>query len=206
MKYEAVIKNGIVADGTGGALMHADVGVAGGRIAAMGMIEASDAEKVFDASGMVVSPGFIDAHAHTENSILRCPDAIHKISQGITMEITGHCGDSCFPVKEPSGNGNYADLETYRVQAMQNGIGIDQANMIGHGNLRVGCRRRGRRSRRERTAGDADSSSKRTAGRRRGFKFRIGVCAWNVLGYRGDDSVGGTLQGDGTCVFHAYEK
>lgn len=136
MKYEIVIKNGIVADGTGNALIHADVAAAGGKIAAVGKIEASDAEKVFDASGMVVSPGFIDAHAHSENSILRCPDAIHKISQGITMEITGHCGDSCFPVREPSGNGSYADLEAYRARAMQSGIGIDQANMIGHGNLR----------------------------------------------------------------------
>ena len=61
------------------------------------VVSAKDAE-VFDAQGCVVSPGFIDAHSHSDATLLAAPDAFSKRTQGITTEILGNCGHSLFPV------------------------------------------------------------------------------------------------------------
>ena len=122
MKFDYIIKNATIVDGTGTLPFSGDIGISGEQIAEIGCLSATDAEKVLDAEKAVAFPGFIDVHAHSETSIIKNPNAIHKISQGITMEITGHCGDSCYPSKNPTNTGSFADLDSYRAIVNRQGM------------------------------------------------------------------------------------
>jgi N-acyl-D-amino-acid deacylase len=94
--YDVVLKGGRVIDGTGNPWFNADVGIRGDRIAAIGRLEASQARRVIDASGLVVAPGFIDMLGQSETSLLIDHRALSKLAQGITSEITGE-GQSIAP-------------------------------------------------------------------------------------------------------------
>jgi N-acyl-D-amino-acid deacylase len=97
---DVVIKRGRVVDGTGAAAKTADVGVAGGRIVEVGDLAEAEAERVVDASGKVVSPGFIDIHAHNEMFAIR-DDYVKLfepyVRQGITTSVVSNCGWSLAP-------------------------------------------------------------------------------------------------------------
>ncbi len=68
--FDIVVRGGFVHDGTGAPAVRADVGVAGGRIAALGQLDNAVAGSVVDASGRYVLPGFVDAHSHADAAIL----------------------------------------------------------------------------------------------------------------------------------------
>lgn len=92
------IKGGIVIDGTGKAGFVGDVIVEGDRIADVVNGESGIANAdVIDATGCLVTPGFIDAHAHSDAYLVIEPDAPSKVSQGVTTEINGQCGGSVAP-------------------------------------------------------------------------------------------------------------
>ena len=74
-----IIRGGRVADGTGRALYRADVAVEDGRIARIGDLAGETAEKELDATGLIVAPGFIDAHAHSDTSFLRDSSCASKL-------------------------------------------------------------------------------------------------------------------------------
>lgn len=137
MLFDLIIKNGLITDGTGKLPFSGDIGVKNGKISEIGDLRASAARRVYDAKGLPVCPGFIDAHAHSELSILRSPDGLHKISQGITLEITGHCGDSVFPDSAPDGQECFADLASYQSCAVSRGFAVSQGSLAGHGTLRA---------------------------------------------------------------------
>ncbi|HUM01479.1 MAG TPA: D-aminoacylase [Thermoanaerobaculia bacterium] len=99
---DLVLENGRVADGTGAPLFRADVAVRGDRIAAVGVLpeaRKAAARRRIDASGLVVSPGFIDLLGQSEYNVLVDPRAASKITQGITTEVTGE-GSSIAPSNE----------------------------------------------------------------------------------------------------------
>ncbi|MFA7230359.1 MAG: amidohydrolase family protein [Victivallaceae bacterium] len=94
-----LIKNAFVVDGSGLPGNDDDVLIEHGIIIAVGKnLPESAADNFFDAGGQVLTPGFIDAHSHSDMSILAAPEATGKISQGITTEIVGNCGLSVFPI------------------------------------------------------------------------------------------------------------
>ena len=98
MTFDLLIRHGTVVDGTGRPGVPADVGVRGGRIAAMAPFLEGDAGRDIDASGRTVAPGFIDAHTHSDFTLLSAPGADSKVRQGITTEVVGNCGFSPAPV------------------------------------------------------------------------------------------------------------
>ena len=101
MNAVRIIRNALICDGTGGELYPGSIRIDGDRIAevvAYGEISGAKDAEVFDAQGCVVSPGFIDAHSHSDATLLAAPDAFSKRTQGITTEILGNCGHSLFPV------------------------------------------------------------------------------------------------------------
>src|SRR6267142_1727047 len=95
-RYDLVVRNATVIDGTRAPRYQADIGVAGGRIVAIGRLEAA-ADVEIDASHKVASPGFIDSHTHDDRLMLSSPDMAPKVSQGVTTVIAGNCGCSLAP-------------------------------------------------------------------------------------------------------------
>ena len=87
--FDVVIRGGQVLDGAGGAAVRADVGVRGDRIAEVGQLGRATAQRVIDAAGLVVAPGFIDLHTHSEMPLLADGSAQSKVRQGVTLDITG---------------------------------------------------------------------------------------------------------------------
>jgi dihydroorotase/N-acyl-D-amino-acid deacylase len=97
--YDVVIRNGHIFDGTGSPWYAADLGIRGGKIAAIGNLADASARRTIDARGMAVTPGFIDMLGQSELSILVNPHLPSKIYQGITTEITGE-GGSVAPLND----------------------------------------------------------------------------------------------------------
>jgi N-acyl-D-amino-acid deacylase len=98
--FDLIIKNGTVVDGSGTPAFRADVAISGQKIKLVGNSGRSDARRVIDASGRVVSPGFIDMHSHSDIPLLINPREESKIMQGVTTELIGQDGLSYAPVDD----------------------------------------------------------------------------------------------------------
>ena len=94
---DLIIRGGTVVDGSGGPALAADVAIAGGRIVALGRLGAQ-AQRVIDARGLVVAPGFIDVHSHDDMALIRGPRLDFKVMQGVTTVVIGSCGSGVAPV------------------------------------------------------------------------------------------------------------
>jgi N-acyl-D-aspartate/D-glutamate deacylase len=95
-RYDLLIRNGTVVDGTGAPGVRADVGISRGRIAAVGALADAEAARVIDAAGRVVAPGFIDVHSHDDAACLTTP-LDFKLMQGVTTDVVGNCGAGVAP-------------------------------------------------------------------------------------------------------------
>jgi N-acyl-D-aspartate/D-glutamate deacylase len=98
-EFDLVIKDGIVVDGAGNQRVRTDVAVAGGRIAKVGRVPASDARRVIDARGLIVAPGFIDLHTHYDAQLFWDPYLTTSGWHGVTSVVTGNCGFGFAPVR-----------------------------------------------------------------------------------------------------------
>jgi N-acyl-D-amino-acid deacylase len=147
--FNIIIKNGRIVDGSGSPWFYGDVGVKGERIIHVGDLTRFEAERTVDASGLLVCPGFVDVHTHSDASFLVNPKADSKIRQGITTEIVGNCGDSAAPVtemalgflsKEYEEMGVECDWSTvdgYLRRLDAAGLPVNVATLIGHGTVRA---------------------------------------------------------------------
>ena len=150
---DLLIRGGMVIDGTGAAPVRSDVLVRDGRIEAL-LNGAADveAERVVDADGLVVAPGFIDIHTHSDISVLLDGRAQSKVFQGVTTEVVGNCGFSAVPLTEESlsdhldllaGLGDdpvcpsWRDLAGYAEAVADAGVAVNVAPLVGHGQLRI---------------------------------------------------------------------
>lgn len=97
MQFDTIIRNATVIDGTNTPSYLADVGVKQDKITAIGDLASYQAANEIDAQGKVVAPGFIDVHTHDDTNVIRMPECLPKISQGITTTIVGNCGISASP-------------------------------------------------------------------------------------------------------------
>src|SRR5882724_12606992 len=96
MKYELLIRNATVIDGTRAPRFEADIGIVAGKISRIGKLkENGDVE--IDAAGKIAAPGFIDAHTHDDRLMLSAPEMAPKVSQGVTTVVAGNCGVSLAP-------------------------------------------------------------------------------------------------------------
>jgi len=143
-----LIINGSVIDGCGCEGRETCVGIKGDSIAYIGPASVP-AEHVIDAAGMIVCPGFIDTHAHSEFTLMADGRAEGKLSQGVTTEINGNCGLSAAPLLGESAARREADqqefgvterwstFEEYFENLSPKGLGLNFATLCGHGNVRA---------------------------------------------------------------------
>jgi len=123
-QYDLIIKNGRIIDGSGNPWYAADVGIRDGRIAAIGRLDSGQSRRVLDARGMIVAPGFIDGHTHSEGGIRRIPTADNFLFDGVTSIVTGNCG------------GSVTAVDSFFTELRGNGISINLATLIGHNSVR----------------------------------------------------------------------
>lgn len=101
MGLDVVITNGWIVDGSGGPRHRADIGIRDDRIVSIGRVD-TDAALAIDADGLIVAPGFVDPHSHTDWTLHANRDAHSTIRQGVTTEIVGNCGISNAPISAGS--------------------------------------------------------------------------------------------------------
>ena len=97
-RFDLVVRNGTVIDGTRAPRFAADVAVAGERIVRVGKLDGVRGALEIDATGKIVAPGFIDAHTHDDRLMLSAPEMAPKVSQGVTTVVAGNCGISLAPM------------------------------------------------------------------------------------------------------------
>ena len=99
--FELIISNGTIVDGTGKQRFQADIGIQDGKISSVDDLSGTAAVRELDAAGLVVCPGFIDIHSHSDFTLLLDPRAVSSITQGVTLEVFGNCGHGCAPITNP---------------------------------------------------------------------------------------------------------
>ncbi len=151
---DLLIRGGTVVDGTGGRARRADVAIEGSRIVAIGRTASeSSAERVLDAGGLVVAPGFIDMHSHADFTLPSYPGALNSLSQGVTTEVIGNCGYSPAPLaadkrlaedQRQAGRGLGPDLDwawhsfgEYLARLDAARPAVNCIALVGHGMLRL---------------------------------------------------------------------
>ncbi len=119
-----LVVNAVVIDGTGAPARRASVRIADGRILAVGGLHRARGERVVDARGLVLAPGFIDTHAHYDDSLFARPDALPAVSQGITTVVVGQDGMHPYPLADFLGRLDHAPAA------------VNVAAYAGHGTIR----------------------------------------------------------------------
>lgn len=158
MDYDLIIRNGTVIDGSGAPRQRAEVAVSGGKIAAVlgpaGSAQATAAREI-DASGMIVAPGFIDLHSHSD-WVIPIPEhaAILRpfLLQGVTTFVGGNCGFSTAPVSaaqmrllDESGQmlsehpfqWRWRGVAEFAAHLRHQGLALNVAHLAGHGSIRL---------------------------------------------------------------------
>jgi N-acyl-D-amino-acid deacylase len=144
MVYDLVIHDGFVVDGTGRPVFRADLGIKDGRIVELGPINPDESVRRIDASGLMVAPGFIDIHSHSDITLIANPRAESKVRQGVTTEVVGNCGGSAAPFL---GLAKDQEAERYGVDVdwrslaeylgrLEEGVAVNVAALVGHGTVR----------------------------------------------------------------------
>ena len=123
-RADIIIRNGKIIDGTGNAWFCADVAIKNDKIIAIGKLTNWNADKLIDATGLIIAPGFIDVHTHIEDDEVKNPLATNFIMDGVTTVITGNCGSS------------HVDVAKYLAFIDSLYLSVNTATFIGHNDVR----------------------------------------------------------------------
>ncbi len=151
--FDLIIKNGTVIDGSGAKGIIADVGVDKDRIAAVGKLDNAKSNKVIDAKGKIVCPGFIDILDHSDSfwTLFTVPRLDSKVMQGVTTIIGGNCGSSLAPTVSKDSVAsiqkwvdlanvsiNWNRMDEFLSELAKRDIGLNFGTLVGHETLRRG--------------------------------------------------------------------
>jgi N-acyl-D-amino-acid deacylase len=118
-----LIRNASVIDGTGAPSRRVDVRISGDRITAVGQLTPTSGDRVLDANGLSLAPGFIDTHSHHDRGLETAPDALAMVSQGVTTIVVGQ-------------DGGGADLAALFARLEKQPASVNVASYAGHGAIR----------------------------------------------------------------------
>jgi N-acyl-D-amino-acid deacylase len=148
-RFDLIVRNAVIIDGTRAPRFRGDVGVRDGIIARIGDLGGARGEVELDGAGRIAAPGFIDAHTHDDRLLLSDPDMTPKVSQGVTTVITGNCGISlaCTPPRGAltppldllDGEGawfRFPLFAAYREELAARPAAVNAACLLGHTTLR----------------------------------------------------------------------
>ena len=147
--HDLLIRGGTVIDGTKAPRHDADIGIRDGRIVAIGDLAHATADRVLDAGGRIVAPGFIDSHTHDDQAVLSQPDLRFKVSQGVTTVVAGNCGISAAPLRadmdlpmplsliDAPRHARHATFASYFDALRAQPASVNVAAMVGHSTLRA---------------------------------------------------------------------
>lgn len=135
-EYDLLIRNGRIVDGTGNPWFVGDVAIRGDKIVAVGRVPAGTAKKELDARGLVVAPGFIDMHSHSDLLLLEDGNAPSKVRQGVTTEVLGE-GNSAGPYhgELKSGATRFPSLGAYFQTVERSRVAVNVASYVGLDNV-----------------------------------------------------------------------
>lgn len=148
---DVLIRGGTVIDGTGAPARQADVGIVGDRVAAIGDLSAADETAVglvLDATGLVVAPGFIDPHGHSDGSLFVDGALASHLHQGFTTQLSGNCGDGLAPITDRGREfvdlalranaleASWRTFDEYLARVGEQALGPNVAFLVGHGTMR----------------------------------------------------------------------
>ncbi|WP_169702760.1 amidohydrolase family protein [Candidatus Kuenenia stuttgartensis] len=149
MDLDLIIEKGLLIDGTGMPGKKMDVGIKGNKIEVIDDHISCNTCTRIDAEGMIVAPGFIDIHSHSDFLWLACRESESKILDGVTTEVCGNCGLSAFPLRgkllerRRQGLSKYGIVPSWRSAQgffdVAEGINssVNRAFLVGHGNIRA---------------------------------------------------------------------
>jgi len=152
-KFDTVLQGGFVVDGAGNPWFRADVGLKGGKIMKVGNLGSDTAQVTMEVDNLVVSPGFMDMHSHSDFMLWVDPASDPKIRQGVTTEVIGNCGSSAAPLvgearedaerrinELPSGGPEkmpkWSTLSEYLDHLQGQGVVVNVATYVGHSTVR----------------------------------------------------------------------
>ena len=151
--YDIIIKNGTIIDGTGKKMFSGDIGIKENKIKEIGNLQNDKAEKIIDAKGKYVSPGFVDINNHSDTywRIFLNPELQSLIYQGITTIVGGNCGSSLAPLTNKEiiqtiqkwanidlVNLNWLSMKEYFEELQKRKLAVNFATLTGHATLRRG--------------------------------------------------------------------
>lgn len=141
-RYDVIIRNGHIVDGTGNPWFAADVAVQNGRIAAIGRLAGAQATRVIDATGLIVSPGYIDLHTHSELPLLQDGTSQSKVRQGVTLDIMGESTsaaprDGMTPQTSEGVVQDWTDFTGYFGRLEKQGISMNAISHVSAQQIRV---------------------------------------------------------------------
>ena len=150
--FDVIIKGAHIIDGTGNPWFESDIGIYNGKIETIQRLPAARASKAINARGLIVSPGFIDAHSHSDRTLLADSSPDSTVRQGVTTEIVGNCGFSDAPIFSknknlimkrvrtyvPKVDVDWKNFGEYLERVGKHGIPRNVACLVGHNTIREG--------------------------------------------------------------------
>ena len=146
--YDYIIKDGKIIDGSGAPWFKSDIAISKGKIKKIAKLAEDEGEKIIDAKGLVVSPGFIDIHTHSDLTVLVNGRSESKIRQGVTTEVIGNCGSSPAPaygkgykhlieeLKDYDLDYDWKSYKEYLAEIDKKEKSVNIVPLVGHGALR----------------------------------------------------------------------
>jgi N-acyl-D-amino-acid deacylase len=135
--YDLLIRGGRIVDGTGNPWFAGDVGVRGDRIATVGRLTGATATREIDARGLVVAPGFIDLHTHSDTTLLNDGNAESKVRQGVTLDVLGESTSVAPRDGLPAAKGTWTNFTGYWQALGQKGISMNVISEVSFQQIRL---------------------------------------------------------------------